>query len=772
MKGTLALSGAGSIATSSALTIQQNTTFDTRAATGNPSVTNLSGQGNIRLPPATNTLTVSQGTAFSGTVSGVISGAGALTKSGLGVLSLSGNNTYTGATNVASGTMSLTGFGSIAASSSLTIAAGATFSTCLKTDDVILNSLYGGGTFYFRLGQTLTLIHGGDFPGALLGQEERNEVRMVVRGVIPLNLSGASSLTGRTLIAGSTLALSGSGSTSSGPGAGSSSTTLSGTGATLDLSAQTIDTYLNSLLGDPGSLILLSTNPTSLPTAPNLIVTQLEPLTFAGTMEANGGIGGLTVNGPSTLTLSGNNNYKGPTVINADPVVGTGTLALSGSGTIAPSTSLTINAGAALDLSLSAIDTYVGPLSGAAGSTILLSTNPTSLPAAPSLEVTQSSPEAFAGVILGNGGNGGLTIVGPSTLTLSGTNTYAGPTAVNADPVVHTGTLALSGIGSISNSSSLTLGVNARLDLSATTIGTIVNNLSGEVESTILLAPSLLFTPELVATQTSPGTFAGQLQGVGGLTVLGTSTLTLSGENTYAGPTTVAGIATLALSGGSGSISSSPLTVNAGTLLDISQTTLGATVYDLSGAGNVNMGRQTLIVLQPDPGLFSGVISGEGGTLIKSGSSTLTLSGINTYTGPTIVSSGTLVLSGSGSIAASASLTIEPGATFICSSATINPPILSGTPTFIVADPVPSLSGSGTIDVMPQHILTVNQTSPGVFSGVIQGAGGMEVLGTSILTLTGINTYTGPTTVNGPAKLALQGSDSFIAISNSSSLTL
>jgi len=59
-------------------------------------------------------------------------------------------------------------------------------------------------------------------------------------------------------------------------------------------------------------------------------------------------------------------------------------------------------------------------------------------------------------------GVGGLTMSGSgSTLTLSGTNTYAGPTTVSA------GTLALASTGSLSNSSAIALAEGATFDVSA-----------------------------------------------------------------------------------------------------------------------------------------------------------------------------------------------------------------------------------------------------------------------------------------------------------------
>jgi autotransporter-associated beta strand protein len=50
-----------------------------------------------------------------------------------------------------------------------------------------------------------------------------------------------------------------------------------------------------------------------------------------------------------------------------------------------------------------------------------------------------------------------------------------------------------------------------------------------------------------------------------------------------------------------------------------------------------------------------------GGSLVKTGSGTLTLSGLNAYTGPTTVNAGSLIVDGS--IAASSLTTVNNGAT-------------------------------------------------------------------------------------------------------------
>ncbi|MDM0005753.1 autotransporter outer membrane beta-barrel domain-containing protein [Variovorax sp. J22G73] len=64
--------------------------------------------------------------AFSATIAGAISGGGFITKQGTGTLTLSGANTYTGATNVAQGTLKAGAANTFSAASAHSVAAGAT----------------------------------------------------------------------------------------------------------------------------------------------------------------------------------------------------------------------------------------------------------------------------------------------------------------------------------------------------------------------------------------------------------------------------------------------------------------------------------------------------------------------------------------------------------------------------------------------------------------------------------------------------------------------
>lgn len=111
---TLALTGGGSIAASSG--VVNNGVFDVTGTTSDSSIKTLSGSGSI-LTASGKGITL---TEASNTFSGVISGAGGLIVSG-GTETLTGINTYTGATSVTNGaTLALNGNGSIALSNSVT----------------------------------------------------------------------------------------------------------------------------------------------------------------------------------------------------------------------------------------------------------------------------------------------------------------------------------------------------------------------------------------------------------------------------------------------------------------------------------------------------------------------------------------------------------------------------------------------------------------------------------------------------------------------------
>ncbi len=120
----------------------------------------------------------------------------------------------------------------------------------------------------------------------------------------------------------------------------------------------------------------------------------------------------------------------------------------------------------------------------------------------------------------------------------------------------------------------------------------------------------------------------------------------------------------------------------------------------------------------------------------KTGAGTLVLGAANTYTGGTLVSAGTLQLGTGGSLATTGALTVNGG-------------------TFDLNDnnqTVSSLSGAGgTIDLCT-CTLTVDQSGNTSYAGTIIGTGGGGFLtkdGTGKLTLSGTNTFSGGTNLDG-----------------------
>ena len=81
----------------------------------------LSGSGAVQIDTG---VTLTFGDANDKTISGVISGAGNLTKVGAGTQTLSGTNTYTGDTTISAGTIKLTG--NLNSATDLVIASGTT----------------------------------------------------------------------------------------------------------------------------------------------------------------------------------------------------------------------------------------------------------------------------------------------------------------------------------------------------------------------------------------------------------------------------------------------------------------------------------------------------------------------------------------------------------------------------------------------------------------------------------------------------------------------
>ncbi len=209
------------------------------------------------------------------------------------------------------------------------------------------------------------------------------------------------------------------------------------------------------------------------------------------------GAGSLTKDGSGTLVLTGNNTYSGGTYVNG------GTLSISSDANLGASTGLLSLNGAALEVT--------GTTSFATQRSIALASG------GGTFQIDNLGTDLQ--VMQGISGIGGLTKTGAGGLTLSGDNTYAGRTDLEA------GTLSLTGAGSIAASSSLTVNNGTFSIGGIDASGTSVNNLSG-AGGTVSIGGKTL-----TVNETNDGAFAGNFSGTGTLTKAGSAALALSSAN-------------------------------------------------------------------------------------------------------------------------------------------------------------------------------------------------------------------------------------------------
>ena len=153
---------------------------------------------NNAVTPAPIALTVGGNNASTG-FSGVLAGAGSLSKTGAGTLTLSNANTYAGATMINSGTLALAGAGSINSTTTLNISAGATF-------DVSLISSYNmsGSTALVASGRTAAATVKGPSGGSVnlgsqpitLDYDGLNPALVISQGILSM---GGQTITVNTL---------------------------------------------------------------------------------------------------------------------------------------------------------------------------------------------------------------------------------------------------------------------------------------------------------------------------------------------------------------------------------------------------------------------------------------------------------------------------------------------------------------------------------------------------------------------------------------------
>ena len=176
--------------------------------------------------------------------------------------------------------------------------------------------------------------------------------------------------------------------------------------------------------------------------------------------------------------------------------------------------------------------------------------------------------------------------------------------------------------------------------------------------------------------------------------------------------------------------------------------------YILIGGTNYLAGATPTIAVNGSNALINSLLQGTSG-LTKDGAASLTNSGANTYTGPTVIKAGSLVV-GAGTIA-NVSSPIGINSAVVISNiagATLN---LNNNNT-----QAGSLSGGGGIGgnvILGSGTLTLGADNTSqTYGGVISGTGGLAMLaGTGSLTLTNTNTFTGGLTIGVGGTVSLAG---------------
>ncbi len=240
-------------------------------------------------------------------------------------------------------------------------------------------------------------------------------------------------------------------------------------------------------------------------------------------------------------------------------------------------------------------------------------------------------------------GLGSFTKVDSGTLTLATANSYVGNTLISGGTLALGDALALQQ-STLDTSGSGTLSFGS---LTTATFGglTAPGTLSLSNSASVAVALS-------VGNNNANTTYSGGLRGPGSLTKVGSGALLLSGSNSYTGGTAVNAGTLEAANTGSlpGYSTAGKVTVANGGILAVSAGGSGWTAANIASllAGNgSHFAVGSALGIDTTAGNFSygsNIVGSLGVT--KLGTNSLTLSGSNTYTGPTTITLGKLVIDG------------------------------------------------------------------------------------------------------------------------------
>jgi fibronectin-binding autotransporter adhesin len=611
------------------------------------------GAGYVNLNPGSSLFITG---TYSTTFSGIIQGSGNLEKDNIGTLTLENNDTYTGTTTIAAG-------------AGIDIGGGG------STGSIASNSISGTGSIAFDLTSNYT------YAGVISGG-----INVVKDASGTTTLIGSNTYTGPTTINGGTL--------------------QAGSASAFGNSTQSLAINNSGTLDLNGFNITLASVQSSTTTG-GIALNGAATLTLSDTSASKTIAGAITGTGSLNtsnyqLNVTGNaNTYSGGTTITSGTLIANNS---NGSDSATGTGPITIQAAGALLLGQANTNGYI--YSGSAitdnGALQFFRTDVTANVISNSISGTGTVAQNGSGITELSGTNtySGVTTVFNGTLEAGSLSAFGGPTGKSQVSFTYQGTLALNGFNN--------------------TVGSITGPaISGGV--------SLGANTLTINDSTSNTNFAAVISGSGGSLVFGGQSMILTGSNTYTGSTTINnGLILLANASGYGT-GTGPITIAApGTLQIGANYTTGAVDPTSTITDN-----GILAFSRTDSISFPNAVSGTGGVnLLASGQIDLTHA--NTYSGSTQVEAGTLLADNpSGSATGTGNISISSGATVEVGNADTNGAVAAA-----------SILDNGSLEFARTDNITVGSDVSGTGSVFVQELGGT-------VTLTGPNTYSGPTQING-----------------------
>ena len=503
--------------------------------------------GNIAVN-GSGSLTFNQSTAQ--TLGSAITGNGSVIQNGTGTLTLTGTNTYMGGTTFQQGTLNVGSAGALGTVGTLSFTGGTLqYSAANQTD--YSSRFSNAANQAYRIdtnGQNVTFASGRTSAGGSLTK----------LGTGTLTLSGTNTYSGGTTITAGAISATNDSALGTGAVTLDGGTLQQGTGITPLTLTNTfrINTTGGSLDAAGGQLILTGA------------ITDGNGAGGALTILSSGSIGNVV------FDSSGVNTYSGATIIGDGTTGGAAALLGRQSNAFSANSAVTVTAHSFLDVGN--VSQTIGSLAGAgtvnASGTLGTGTLVTG---------GDNSSTTFSGVLSNGGATLALTKTGTGTMTLSGSNTYTGATAVNG------GTLAGGAANTFSAASAMRVNTGATLNLGG----------FAQAINTVTLAGGTLTNGALSGAVTSTGGSISGITGAATLTTTGGIT-TVTGINTFAGPTIVNG-GTLVVNG-----SLADPAVNAGGTLtgigSVGDTTVnaGGTFAPGSGGAGTSMTVNGALALQ------------------------------------------------------------------------------------------------------------------------------------------------------------------------------